>query len=331
MNSHELLELIGEADEQYVQDAKAIKPVRRRSVWPLVAAACLLCVIGIGWLLSGTPGWNFGASAPHPYNDFAVLDYTGSDLDDFSCLGQTLVMNEIGADELDAFRRFCTFLSFRDNSPYYQTSEPLYNILTDYPISGEEDILSFLVHRKDGAFENSLSYDTYLSYLALDETHASLLERLYYLSKDGVQTRYLKAEQILGLYTRPMTNCVFTMLIGTDLHGLDPRLDEMLPIFDGTNGNTASTLNGTEVTVSYFYQTRLYREETTEEAYLYFAYFELNDVQYLCQFSSNWTLPGETVSADHNPSGGVLAPAFSQEDCRMKFSEMLIRIISYLQ
>ena len=329
MNSHELLELIGEADEQYVQDAKAIKPVRRRSVWPLVAAACLLCVIGIGWLLSGTPGWNFGASAPHPYNDFAVLDYTGSDLDDFSCLGQTLVMNEIGADELEAFRRFCTVYP-QGHDPYYHTAEPLYNILTSQPISGEEDILSFLVHRKDGAFENSLSYDAYLSYLALDETHASFLERLFYLSKDGVEARYLKEKQILGLSTRPMVNCSFTMLIGTDLHGLDPRLDGMLPIFDGTSGNAPSTLNGTEVTVTYFYQTRLYREETTEEAYRYFAYFEINGIQYLCQFSSNWTLPGETVAADHNPPS-VLAPAFSQEDCRMKFAEMLIRIISYLQ
>ena len=329
MNSNDLLDLIGEVDEQYVQDARAVQPVRRRSVWSLAAAACLLCVLGIGWLLSGTPGWNFGASAPHPYNDFTVLEYTGSDLEDFSCLGQTLVMNEIGADELESFRRFCT-VSFRDQPSYYQTSEPLFNILTAYPISGEEDILSFIVHRKDGAFENSLYYDTYLSYLALDENHASFLERLHDLSKDTVDVRYLKEKQILGLSTRPMINCTFTMLIGSDLHGLDPRLDGMLPVFDGTTGNAPSTLNGTEVTVSYFYQTRLYREETTEEAYRYFAYFEINGTQYLCQFSSNWALPGETVSADHNPPG-ILAPAASQEDCRIKFAEMLIRIISYLQ
>lgn len=327
MNSTDLLELIGEADAEYVHDAKTPQKNHPWVKWAALAAACLALVIGLGWLLyPGTHGWHLGAAAPYPYNDSTVLEYTGSILDDLNFLGETIVMNEIGETDMDMLRLFSTVYPDR-HTPHYDTRTPLYNILADYPISGDSDVITFHVFRKDGEFSGSPSYDRYLE---LDETHGRFTQTLYDLSGEFVRSYYLKEKEILGIYTYPLTNCTFSMLIGENLCGLDPRLDAMLPILDGSTGNTASSVSGVDVVVSYFYQTRLYREETMEESYLYFAYFEIDGNKYLCQFSSNWTLPGQTVSAEHNPPQ-ILAYASSQENYRTRFAEMLIKIISALQ
>ena len=68
------------------------------------------------------------------------------------------------------------------------------------------------------------------------------------------------------------------------------------------------------------------RDETQEECYQYYAYFEKDGVEYLYQYSSNWTIPGEAVTAIHNPPH-TISEAISQEESREMFVDILSAIV----
>ena len=118
------------------------------------------------------------------------------------------------------------------------------------------------------------------------------------------------------------------MVIGKDLSAIDARFSNILPILQDTLGTENSSYIGAqEVSVHYFYQNRSFRGQKTEEAYQYYAYYERDGLQYLYQFSSNWSLPGQNVSAMHNPPS-TLHYVETQDECREQFVAYLLTLLS---
>ena len=127
-----------------------------------------------------------------------------------------------------------------------------------------------------------------------------------------------------GISFRPESNCVATVVIGKDIASIDDRFENILPMFQSTLGTENSSFIGEqEVSVHYFYQNRLFRDSKTEEAYQYYVYFERDGLQYLYQFSSNWSLIGQDVSALHNPPS-TLHYVETQDECRDLFVKYLL-------
>lgn len=71
---------------------------------------------------------------------------------------------------------------------------------------------------------------------------------------------------------------------------------------------------------------RSFRGEKTEEAYQYYAYYEREGMQYLYQFSSNWSLVNQNVSAVHNPPS-TLHYVETQDECRKQFVDYLLTFL----
>lgn len=90
----------------------------------------------------------------------------------------------------------------------------------------------------------------------------------------------------------------------------------------GTEGE--SVLDGQAAAIGYVRQLRANDEkQTTEERYIYYAFFECEGFQYLMQFTSEYTLPGES-----RDSYG--APRKSQQICRAVFEDGLAAVCAVL-
>ena len=84
--------------------------------------------------------------------------------------------------------------------------------------------------------------------------------------------------------------------------------------------NTASQIDGKECAISFVYQTRYCeKKDVDEERYIYYAFFEEDDQEYLVQFASNYTLPGSNKTAF-----GVTGN--SQEECKKAFESILMDV-----
>lgn len=302
--------------------------------WSSAIAACL-CIAVIGALtlpmLRQYSGNNIDPpnSGEYPYNDGEVLDFIGMPLDDIQTDQGTIMLNEI--TDIEAYRAFNTNYGY-ENKPYYSTRTSAYDFLTWCPVSSENDFINVAIFEKDGSIENCPNYDEFLVFKDKAPIAAELIMQIFEKGDTTHADAYYNGNiDSYGISFRPESNCVATVVIGKDIVSIDNRFENILPIFQSTLGTENSSYIGEqEVSIHYFYQNRLFRDSKTEEAYQYYVYFERDDLQYLYQFSSNWSLIGQNISAIHNPPH-TLHYVETQDECRELFVEYLFALVSGLK
>lgn len=322
MRGNELLDKLELIDPAYVEAADVPPKKKHWRKWGALAACLCLIVLGAA-LFSLRDQDNAPTASDYPYDDGRVLNYIGKPLADMQTDAGTLHFNEI--TDIDAYRKFNTFSGY-EGRLYYATRSTAYALLTSYPSAGEEDLLRATVFEQSGSIKNCPGYDGFLALREKAPVAADLMTRL--LDKGNtVSAYYIGSINAAGLSFSPTANCKATVVIGKDLSAIDPRLSAFLPIFQNTLGTeTSSFIGGQEVSVHYFYQNRSYCGRTTEEAYQYYVYFERGGLQYLYQFSSNWSLPGQNVTAMHRPPS-TLCYVETQDECRRLFAEYLLALL----
>lgn len=331
MNRKDLYNGFNEVDDDILERSEAAMSRKKKPVWlkwSAMAACLCLVVFGVVTLpmLNQEPSNNVDPpnSGDYPYNDGDVLDYIGMPLNDIETDSGTIIFNEI--TDIEAYRKFNTNYGY-ENKPYYSTRTTAYDFLTWYPVSSENDFISVAIFEKDGSIENCPNYNEFLLYRDNAPIAAELIMQIF---EKGDTTHadayYNSAIDSYGISFRPESNCIATVVIGKDISSIDDRFENILPIFQSTLGTGNSSFIGEqEISVHYFYQNRLYRDSKTEEAYQYYVYFERDGLQYLYQFSSNWSLIGQDISAIHNPPH-TLHYVETQDRCRELFVDYLLTI-----
>lgn len=323
MRGNELLDKMELVDPAYVEAAD-VKPKKKRVWQKWGALAACLCLIVLGTAIFSTHDRNGGPTASdYPYDDGKVLDFIGHPLADMQTNAGTIHFNEI--TDIDAYRSFNTFSGY-ENQPYYATRSTAYDLLTAYPAADENDRFHTTIFEHNGSIKNCPGYD---GFLALQEKAPVTAELMMRLAEKGnaVSAYYKGSINAAGLHFMPTANCIATVVIGEDLAAIDARLSDFLPILQATLGTENSSYIGDqEVSVHYFYQNRSYCGAKTEEAYQYYVYYERGGLQYLYQFSSNWSLIGRNITAIHNPPS-VLCYVETQDDCRKLFADYLLTLL----
>ena len=261
----------------------------------------------------------------YPYNDGEVLDYVGKSLDNIQTNAGKIIFNEI--TDIDAYRKFNTLYGY-ENKPYYSTRTTALNLLTSYPMADENDKLNVAIFERDGSIGNCPNYDDFLKFTENAPTAAELVMRVFEKGNTSyVDAYYNGSIDCAGISFSPTSDCSATVVIGKDLSAIDTRFSNILPILQDSLGTGRSSyIGGQEVSVHYFYQNRSFRKEKTEEAYQYYAYYEREGMQYLYQFSSNWSLIDQNVSAIHNPPS-TLHYVETQDECRKQFVDYLLILL----
>ena len=328
-----ILELIGDLDEGLIEKAKTPVDVRMGRGWIKWVAALFVLIVALEVIINlprhpaETVPTVPTISAPanhYPYDDTEHLEYVGKNLDPMEWEGNRLVFNEI--TDMESYRQFN--LRQEGSVTYYETGTAVYDLLLEYPVESDRDFLSITLFEKDGAVENCPDYPQ----LQTLSDRAPVLAKMVLALLDGGKAKSVSAymnyslEHTAALFTRPDNDGSFTVLASDSLSKIDPRLDSLLPYlksFLGTKG--ASLVGDQELSLCYFYQTRLYQGQIEEDSFRYYAYFERDGLEYLVQFSSGWTLPGQNISALHNPPR-TLHYVTSQEDARKQLADLLALI-----
>ena len=261
----------------------------------------------------------------YPYNDGEVLDYVGKSLDNIQTNAGKIIFNEI--TDIDAYRKFNTLYGY-ENKPYYSTRTTALDLLTSYPMADENDKLNVAIFERDGSIGNCPNYDDFLKFTENAPTAAELVMRVFEKGNNSyVDAYYNGSVDCAGISFGPTSDCSATVVIGKDLSAIDTRFSNILPILQDSLGTERSSyIGGQEVSVHYFYQNRSFRGEKTEEAYQYYAYYEREGMQYLYQFSSNWSLVDQNVSAVHNPPS-TLHYVETQDECRKQYVDYLLTFL----
>lgn len=386
MKVNDLLDAIGRIDDEYVQDAKAVRVVRKRHPWlkwsAMAACACILVYLGIqssflgghgesttandaGGSMNGGSGQHSliaegtGSTGPesydsyessktasndmavgessqetenmqenqcsyYPYNDKLVLDYVGIELENIRMADGTVVFNEI--TDIEMYRELNN-LSVQQDTVYYDTKDSLY-----YYLSAEEDTKYFTDRAVDDlASGNTEDRDNQETCKQDNQDRANIAGYLLEESRLGNVVEGAISDSMETIawknYVADSPDGQVTILASKDLDALGSRMQAFVAPMRKKLGTEQGTLiSGQEAVVQYFYQQRMLNEEIVEESYQYYAYFEKGDVEYLYQYSSNWTLPGEAATAIHNPPY-TISEAISQEASREMFVEILINLM----
>ncbi len=334
MKSNDLIDIIGDVKDEHIRDAKTHKKSKmpRWAKWSSAIAACL-CVAVIGAItlpmLWQNPNSNIDEPQTghdgYPYNDGEVLDYIGAKLDNYQTDVGTIVFNEI--TDIEAYRSFNTAYGY-ENKPYYSTRSAAYDLLTSYPVNSENEIINVAIFEKDGSLENCPNYAEFLEYTEKTPLAADMVMQILEKNPGAtVHGFYNSTINASGISFMPESNCMATVVIAEDLSAIDERYASIIPMFQSTLGTGQSSFIGEqEISVHYFYQNRMFRDTKTEEAYQYYVYFERGGLQYLYQFSSNWSLIGQDISAIHNPPS-TYHYVETQDECRHLFVDYLLTLI----
>lgn len=346
------LDCIGYVAPQLIEKAENYTVIPKKKPWIgwIAAAACLILIGGTAFYVSErkpgigqipvgpgeetAPPNTASANPPadlYPYNDREVLDYIGMPLEPLQTDQGTILWNEI--TDIEAYRSLNTVYG-AGNQPYYDTSSALLDCLVNHQTGTEEDEIAGCFYKEDGRLENCLHYEAFQTLAEEAPATAELIRRIIEeeQAKD-VSGYFMRQSEASGISFSPLvygkqSNCMVTVLISESLSDLDERLTAMLPIFQGTLGTErSSVINEQECYISYFYQNRQCWDDQTEEAYQYYVYFERDGLQYLCQFFSNWSLPGQNVTALHNPPV-IYHYVETQEACRELFTDFLQLLVS---
>lgn len=253
------------------------------------------------------------------------MDYVGKSLDNIQTNTGKIILNEI--TDIDAYRKFNTLYGY-ENEPYYSTRTTALDLLTSYPTADENEMLNVAIFERDGSIENCPNYDDFLKFTEKAPIAAELVMRVFEKGNTSYADAYYNGSiDCAGISFEPTSSCTATVVIGKDLSAIDTRFSNILPILQGSLGTESiSYIGGQEVSVHYFYQNRSFREEKTEESYQYYAYYEREGLQYLHQFSSNWSLIDQNVSAIHNPPS-TLHYVETQDECRKQFVDYLLILL----
>lgn len=334
MNRIDLFKSINEIDDGILERSEKVKKQSAKHLWlKFTAAAAVLCLIFIGSIIILIQAKEPDVIIPapqgsYPYNDNEVLDYIEKTIKDKKTELGTIKFNAI--TDIEAYREFNTSYGF-NNKPYYSTRKSVFDILTSIPVEHENDFINVSVFEKDGSIENCPAYNDFLQIREYSPFCAELILSLFEKDlTDFYSIFYNKKNDTCGFLFNPDSNCIVTAVIGKDISSLDSRYDSFIPIFKSTLGtNNSSFIGEQEFSIHYFYQNRLFRNTKTEEAYQYYVYFEHSELEVLLQFSSNWTLPDQNVSALHNPPH-TLHYVKSQEGCLNMFIELIDTLASIL-
>ncbi len=261
----------------------------------------------------------------YPYNDGEVLDYVGKSLDNIQTNAGKIIFNEI--TDIDAYRKFNTLYGY-ENEPYYSTRTTALDLLTSYPTADENDMLNVAIFERDGSIENCPNYDDFVKFTEKAPIATELVMRVFEKGNTSYADAYYNGSiDCAGISFEPTNSCIATVVIGKDLSAIDTRFSNILPVLQDSLGTESSSyIEGQEVSVHYFYQNRSFRVDKTEEAYQYYAYYEREGLQYLYQFSSNWSLIDQNVSAIHNPPS-TLHYVETQDECRKQFVDYLLILL----
>lgn len=263
----------------------------------------------------------------YPFNDKQVLEYVGMELADMETESGTIVFNEI--TDMEMYRELNDMQSVV-GEVYYDTHDGLYQYMTALP-----DTEYILMTVRDGLLEDRSGNEAFLQACEEQEGLERLTEYLLWEEKLGTSLYGAISEgaEAVALQIAPAEgpNGQVGVFVSKDLDALGEEMQAFVTPMREMQGTEQSTiLDGQEVVVQYFYQQRMFREEAVEECYNYYVYFEKDDMQYLYQYSSNWTLPGEAVTALHNPPD-TISEALSQEESRELFVEVLTGIVEALE
>lgn len=380
MKTDTLLDAIGMIRDEYVQDAKAVRVVKKNHPWlkwsAMAACACVLVYIGLqsgfggseesaatncGPQLENTANgiaqnssskneaaadsdaYEFatddrsdeaesaeGNQSSYPYNDKYVLDYAGMPLADMETKGGIIVFNEI--ENMDMYRALNNLLA-EESKVYYDTTNGLYQYL-----SVQEDTQYFKDRAEEGLVPGNTGNEAYLEACASSDKYADWTDIASYLLSENCLDGFVEGAisdslEIVALksYVADGPNGQVTILAGKDLDALGAEVQVFVePMREALKTEQSSMIFEQQVMVQYFYQQRMLREETPEECYQYYAYFEKDDVEFLYQYSSNWTIPGADVTAIHKPPH-TISEAISQEESREMFGKILSDIVECLE
>ena len=209
--------------------------------------------------------------------------------------------------------------------PYYSTRTTAYDLLVSSPGDRASQISANVTMKNGEIQQGSPHYGSWLTFRERAPQASELLLRLLHKAEStntrlaGASVRYDPGLDAAAISFNPEANVIATAVVSRDLTAIDSRFESILPILKGA---APSLINGRQVRVCYFYQTRLFREEKTEEAYQYYVYFEEEGIQYLFQFSSNWSLVGRSVGAMDDPPT-TIQNVLSQDQCRRLFAQYL--------
>jgi len=120
------------------------------------------------------------------------------------------------------------------------------------------------------------------------------------------------------------TNSSLSVIVSKDFSAVEetvsPHIAQMRTLLASEG---ASVINGKRCALRYIYQTRTHQEKgLEEERYIYYAFFEKDGMEYLVQFTSNYTLPNTNQSALGN--GYSLK---TQQQCRAAFESILADVL----
>lgn len=341
MNGEKLLQCLGEIDLDLIIQADQPVPKRRdkhKKLWKRwgVLAASLALITAV--LL---PRLSRQETKPpemlYPYDDDIRLEYVSAPIETLILPNGTLFFHEIGPSEMEAFRTFNTCSDGYQGASYYDTRDSAYRRIAEIDSTDFKSVRLTRATARESAglvsAESRMEDPRYTAFLDLtgnrnvDALAESLLNQnnLGNILEGQAALAGDNGQSIWGISTRS-GNSQISLTAGTDLNLLG---EQTVPFLDWMRGKyrsgTLSEIDGVSMAATSFYQTRLFRGETTEERYLYYVYFRDEKEEYLLQFTANWTLPGENVTAMHNPPT-TLAYAMPQERCR----EILIDVLSDL-
>lgn len=323
-SSDDMMNSLMQRREEYVTKRDQNRKKLMKTALPALSL-CLVLLAGILiWAPQKSPAGPGDTKAPegtYPYNDAAVLDYTGKKLDPVCTEDMEMIFNEL--TDIEAYRRFNLYQESVGN--YYQTGTTVYDLFLQAPVKDDKSFLNITLFEKDGKLENCPAYEEFKIFAEKAPLIAEKCRLL--LQQNEIQTVSLFYNEELPdsavLFTRLLPgeyNDSLTLLVSEDISRIDKRFEELLPTLKAVLGTeNSSHIDGQEISLCYFYQTRLYQEVTTEEAFRYYAYWEKDGLEMLCQYSSAFTLPDQAVSAMHN-SPEMLC---TQEEARALFLKLL--------
>lgn len=341
MNAKSFSEALGNISEKYIEEAFSYNKSPKSSHWlkwgAIAACLCLVIITAIVFLTLNNP-YNGNIGGPHgdiitpehfgdyPYNDNEVLDFIGMPLDEVATDLGVIHFNEI--TDIEAYRKFNTHYYYNTTDAYYNTKTSVFDLLTYYSSQNGRNFINTVIYKKNGSIENCIHYESFLRFKNKAPIAADLMQQIIDKNKNAsITAHYDESVDSGAFYLYPESNSTISVVIGKDLTAIDERFEDIISIFKSTLGTENSTYIGNqEVSVHYFYQNRLYRDTTTEEAYQYYVYFERDGLQYLYHFASNWALINQNTSAIHNPPS-VLHYVKTQDECREMFVDYLLTIL----
>lgn len=126
----------------------------------------------------------------------------------------------------------------------------------------------------------------------------------------------------IGLEAPVYENCVLNVVATKDFNKISTEsvkkaVNEIETI---KNTKVGSVVNGKNISICYVYQTRFNKEKgVEEERYIYYALFSQNNINYLVQFFSNYTVQNSNKTAYGMEQR-------SQDQCKKAFED-IVRII----